>query len=308
MQKRLLLSLTVLVAAFTGGANAQPLVDTVWLATNLDQPNLVVLDIRNRIDGGSAEVFAEGHVPGAVYSNYLEDGWRTTVDGVPGMMSPVADLETLIGGLGIGNVNHVTIVHGGVSSSDFGSAARVYWTFKVLDHDAVSILDGGYQAWSADASNPIETGPSAPVAATFVAEFQPQYLATTEEVVLAMADREVALVDARPASQFRGESKVDAARAKGTIPGARNLQQSTLVAEAGTVEAPDTIAGLLRKVGLKSDDKKIAFCNTGHWASVAWFALSEVLGNEDVKMYDGSMVAWTADAERPLKVRGADVH
>ena len=62
-----------------------------------------------------------------------------------------------------------------------------------------------------------------------------------------------------------------------------------------------TVAQLVKEAGIESTEGEIAYCNTGHWATVAWFALSEVLGHENVKNYDGSMVEWTADPSRPLE-------
>jgi thiosulfate/3-mercaptopyruvate sulfurtransferase len=139
-------------------AAATPLVDVAWLEANAASPGLVVLDIRNALGKGSKQAYLEGHIPGAVYSDYLKDGWRAKVDGVPGQLPPPAELETLIGGLGISNDSHVVVVAGGVSALDMGSATRVYWTFKVLGHDEVSILDGGHKAYAADPGNPLETG------------------------------------------------------------------------------------------------------------------------------------------------------
>ncbi len=64
---------------------------------------------------------------------------------------------------------------------------------------------------------------------------------------------------------------------------------------------PETIAALAEGVGLAEDEENIVFCNTGHWASIAWFALSEVAGNKNTAMYDGSMAEWTADPARPVQ-------
>ena len=165
----------------------EPLISVEWLKNNLSNENLVVLDIRNKLDGGSKDTFEVSHIPTAVYSNYLTDGWRTTVDGIVGKLPPVKDLEILIGGLGISNDNQVIIVPGGVSSSDFGSASRVYWTFKVLGHNNVSILDGGYTAWIQQLPNQLETGAVNPTTAIFKADFQSKYLATTEDVAGAIS-------------------------------------------------------------------------------------------------------------------------
>lgn len=288
------------VAAPALAVEAGPLVDPAWLVENLEAEDLVVLDIRNRIDGGSAETFAEGHIPGAVYSNYTEAGWRATVDGVPGKLPPVGDLEALIGSLGIDGDDHVVIVPGGVSSTDFGSAARIYWTFKVLGHDSVSILEGGHAAW-VDAGLPLATGEATPEPATFTAEFRPALLATTADVAAAI-DAGTPLVDARPFDQFTGEAKSDVVARAGTLPDAVNVPHSTFVVDEGRdVVDGDRLAELLASVGLETDGPQIAFCNTGHWAAVGWFALSEVAGNPNVAMYDGSMVEWAADESRPVE-------
>ena len=280
----------------------EPLVSVEWLNNNLSNENLVVLDIRNKIDGGSKEAFEVSHIPQAVYSNYLTEGWRTTVDGIVGMLPPVNDLEILIGGLGIGNDNHVIVVPGGVSSSDFGSASRVYWTFKVLGHENVSILDGGYAAWIQQLPTQLETGAVNPITAIFKADFQSKYLATTEDVINALANNSSALVDARPEEQYLGKSKHGKALAAGTIPGAFNLQQQTLVEEnTSFFKDAITVTQLVKEAGIESTEGEITYCNTGHWATLAWFALSEVLGHENVRNYDGSMVDWTADPSRPLE-------
>ena len=159
------------------------------------------LDIRNKIDGGSKEAFEVGHIPQAVYSNYLTEGWRTTVDGIVGKLPPVKDLEVLIGNLGIGNDNHVVVVPGGINSSDFGSAARVYWTFKTLGHEEVSILDGGHAAWVKKFPDQIESGIHNPNKVAFKSNFQSRYLSTTEEVFQNLNNISVAFVDARSEEQ-----------------------------------------------------------------------------------------------------------
>ena len=124
--------------------DAEPLVDAGWVAANIGKDDVVVLDIRPEPKEVSAAGFEDGHIPGAVHADYSTAGWRVERDGTVGMLPDTGDLEALIGGLGIDNDDHVVIVHPGESSSDFGSATRVYWTFKVLGHDDVSILDGGY--------------------------------------------------------------------------------------------------------------------------------------------------------------------
>lgn len=279
----------------------QPLVTPAWLKSQLGNPNLVVIDIRPETEGGGEAGFAKGHVPGAVFADYNKAGWRTTIDGVPGMLPPVKDVETLIGSLGISGDKHVVVVPTGQTSSDFGNAARVYWTFKVLGHDAVSVLDGGWRAWTADAANPVATGTAAPNPAKFAAKFRDELFATTAEVERAR-QRRVPLVDARPEEQYLGKTKSPVARAFGTVPTAVNVENTKFYDDkAGKFIGKEQIAALLDRAGVKKDGEIVAFCNTGHWASVAWFGISEVLGHKKTTLYDGSMAEWTLDDKRPVE-------
>lgn len=284
-------------------ADARPLVDVAWLKQSLEQPNLVVLDIRSDSEGGGEAGFARGHIQGAVFSDYAKAGWRTTLQGVPGMLPPVNQVAALIGSLGIDNKTHVVVVPAGKDSTDFGSAARVYWTFKVLGHDAVSILDGGYTAWTAQAA-PVAIGPVAkPTPKSFTPNFRAELLATTADVSAALVSK-IPLIDARPVDQYTGKVKAPVAKAPGTIPGAVNLPNTSFTAtNPATMLPSEHLRALLAKAGVPEKGPQIAFCNTGHWAAVAWFGLSEVLGNPQVKLYDGSMAEWTADASRPLDIK-----
>ncbi|WP_027135415.1 sulfurtransferase [Geminicoccus roseus] len=286
-----LLASAILLSSSALASAAEPLVDAAWLQEHLDQPGLVVLDIRNVEEGSSEELFAQGHIPGAVHSDYAKAGWRTTVNGVPGMLPPTQDLEQLIGSLGIGNDTHVVLVPHGKTSSDFGAATRVFWTFDVLGHDEVSILEGGYAAWSAG-GNPVETGTgTAPGPVAFKAEFRPELVASLDEVKQAQANG-VPLVDARPKGQYTGEVTPENVGIAGTIPGAVSLPHDVLVENGADVLDTPELDALLAGLNLPEDGEKIAFCNTGHWASVGWFVLNKVGQDPQVKMYDGSMVEW----------------
>jgi thiosulfate/3-mercaptopyruvate sulfurtransferase len=295
------LAVAILVAGPAAATPATPLVDSAWLRANGAKPEVVILDVRNKLGGGSRAVFRQGHIPGSVYSNYLSGGWRVRVDGVPGQLPPVADLERLIGGLGIDNDSHVVIVAGGTSALDMGSATRIYWTFKVMGHDQVSILDGGYRAYVEDAANPVETGAVSPSPKRFTADLRPEMVADAD-AVLAARKAGVAMIDMRPANQYRGEKKHPLAKRAGTIPQAVNVPESKITGSDGRFVSPERVAELLAQVGVTAQDYAIAFCNTGHWASLGWFARSEILGQKNVKLYDGSMVDWSARAELPVEV------
>jgi thiosulfate/3-mercaptopyruvate sulfurtransferase len=286
--------------AFAQSGGVSPLVDSEWLKANAGKDNVVVLDVRDKIK--ETDLGDKPYIADAVVAPYASAGWRTEVDGIPGMLPPLDQVTKLIGDLGIDNDDHVIIVPWGTDSTEFGGATRVYWTFKYLGHDEVSILDGGWRQFDA-AGGTRSASPTEPQPATFEAAPRDELLATTAEVETALKSG-VTLVDGRPAEQFEGKSKSPVVRALGTIPGAVNIRHGDLYSgELALFARPETVKALSEAVGLAESEENITFCNTGHWASIAWFGLSEVLGNTQTSMYDGSMAEWTADPARPVENR-----
>lgn len=290
--------------AMAEGDKTPPLVDAEWLKANLDRDGLVVLDVRSGIDnGGDRSSFQKAHIPGSIYSSYTGDGWRESRDGVAGLLPPVASLERLIGSLGIGNDDTVVVVPAGTGVTDFGSAARVYWTFRVLGHDDVTILNGGFAGWKAEGFETASGEADQRELTRFEGSLQQNLIASLEEVQEAR-DTQAQLVDARPSDYFRGENQSPAARAPGTIPGSRSLPHLGFLGERDQVWYlnEDSITAQVNQAELNPATRTIAFCNTGHWAATDWFVLSELAGFEEVALYDGSMAEWSQDSSRPLQV------
>ena len=290
---------SVAITAIPAAAEtAAPLVSPQWLKSHLSDPAVVVLDIRSAIDGGGAEAYAKAHIPGAVHSDYDKAGWRVPRNGVPFMLPTLPELEKLIGETGIDEDNHVIVVPAGVHATDFGSAARVYWTLKVAGHPAVSILDGGFAAWQA-ASYPVKSGKNPSSPKIFTAKLDSSLLASAADAEAAQRSGQATkLIDARPASFFDGKEKAPAAKAYGHIPGALNLDSASFYDPvANRLRPKDALAAIASAVPA---GPALAYCNTGHWAATDWFVLSVILGRPDVRLYDGSMVEWTAAEHRAV--------
>ena len=288
----------MLTAISAAPASEQPLVNTTWLKQHLNDKNIVVLDV---YDGDQHAAFATGHIKGALFTNFAADGWRVKINGIPGLLPPPADIAKTIGKFGVDNASHVIVVPGGRQKADFNAATRVYWTFKALGHDNVSILEGGDKAWFADAANPVATGPAAAAPKTFVAHFRPDYVVSRDEMKQALKTHSATLVDARPPQQYEGKVKSPVVRVAGTIPGAVNVPAFQVAAADGTRPADmTTIDKVLAKAGIKAQGKQITFCNTGHLASGTWFMLHEIKGNKNARIYDGSMADWTSDPALPV--------
>lgn len=288
----------VAVPVFAHAADITPLVTAEWLKANASDPNVVILDVRDKVE--ETDLGALPYIAHAVVAPYASAGWRTEVDGVPGQIPPIEDITALIGKLGVDGDDHVVIVPWGTDSSEFAGATRIYWTFKYLGHDDVSILDGGWRQYDAQGGERVAE-PVTPVAVEFPYEVHEELRVTTDDVLAALANG-TKLIDARPHDQHIGNSKSPVVRVAGTIPGSVNIEHSKLFsAEYASFATPETIATLAAGVGLAAGEDNIVFCNTGHWASIAWFALSEVAGNKNTAMYDGSMAEWAADPARPIQ-------
>lgn len=291
------------LAAASAGAHAaetpaQPLVSAQWLNGHTKDGKVVVLDIRSAIDGSTPEAFAQGHIPGAVHSDYDKGGWRVERNGVPFMVPTTAELEKLIGELGIDEDSHVVVVPAGVSSSDFGAAARTYWTLKYVGVNNVSILDGGLAAWK-QAGLPVEQGGRTPSPAIFTSTINKSILALASDVEKIEASGGATLIDARPSTFFNGKEKTPQAQAYGHIPGAVSLDSASFYDEkTNRLKSAAELAKI--SSSLPSGDA-VTYCNTGHWAATDWFVLHEVLGRTNARLYAGSMVEWTSNASRPVE-------
>ncbi|WP_137703313.1 sulfurtransferase [Marimonas lutisalis] len=277
---------------------AEPLVDVGWVKQNAGADGVVIIDARPSTD------YLRGHIPGAVNTNYGKDGWRVKDNGVPGVFpKDTGKLAELIGGLGINNATHVVLVAPGSSSSDMGIATRMYWTFKVLGHDNVSVLNGGMKAYLSEVDdqkkpvNPLEKGAAKPTAKTFNVALREAMLVDGAAVQAAI-DAGAMPVDNRTHDQFLGVNRHPASKASGTIPGSVNLPQSWMTENGGgNFRNADTLKKLYAAAGVPTEGAQVNFCNTGHWASIGWFVSSELLGNKDAMLYDGSMTAWTAEGK-----------
>lgn len=302
IQRAMLFALPLLGGLSPGLLSAQPLVDADWLATHSCDEGVVVVDIRP--DG---EVVKESHVPCAVHAPYPEAGWRVERDDIPGQLPPTEELAKLIGGLGIDNDSHVVIYSPGFSSSDTAAGTRVYWTFKVIGHDNVSLLDGGFAHYQSDMAGgkrrPLTTHSETrrPTAKRFEAALQADLLATRAEVKSAI-DQGVSLVDHRPADMYLGINRHPAAPRSGTLPTAGNVPERWLTENAGgQFRSKEVLSRLFETANVPTSGPQINFCNTGHWASIGWFVSHELLGNKEAKLYDGSMVEWSRYDELPIE-------
>lgn len=277
---------------------AEPLVDVAWVKANISAPGVVMIDVRPASD------YLRGHIPGAVNTDVDKSGWVEERAGVPHEFPEKLDkLAAYIGSLGIDNNTHVIVLSVGSNFNDMYWPTRIYWTFKVLGHDKVSILNGGMTEWAKDKANPLETGAAKPAAAkTFTVHLNKESLASVADVKAGLEKKNVVFVDSRPEDQYAGINRHPKATKSGTLPGARNLPISwTLENGGGKFRTKSQLDKLYKVANVSTSGDQINVCNTGLYASIGWFVSSEIMGNKKAKMYDGSMTEWTITNAGPVE-------
>lgn len=271
-------------SAVATAATYGPLVSPADLASNLNELKPVILDIRG-------DAYAKGHITGAISAPYgLFRGPKEN----PGKLLDVQTFEQRFEALGLELDRPVVIVPEGKTDTDFGAAARVYWTLKSTGFTDLSILNGGVMAWQA-MGGPMDTVAVVPEKSELDITFSNQWMADTD-AVLALSKGEIdgLLLDARPDDFYQGRTSHAAAARPGTIPGAKNFVYTSFFDKGTPAMSPISESSSLRdQLGIAQEQQVVSFCNTGHWAATNWFALSEVAGIDNVKLYPGSMVEYS---------------
>ncbi len=271
-----------------------PLIAPDALNAGLSTDAPLILDIRG-------DAYAEGHIPGAISAPY--GAFRGPSDN-PGQLIPEDQLEATLQGLGVTFDQPVAIVHEGDSDTDFGAAARVYWTLKSSGVTQLAILNGGMTAWEA-ADLPLSDTAAQPVPSYIDITFSDEWLAGTSDVASVVnGERDAVLIDARPASFFEGKESHGAAARPGTLPGAQNVTHSVWFKDGTAIVDGAAASDLMATLGLKKDTEIVSFCNTGHWAATDWFAMSELAGVPNVKLYPDSMVGYSQTDNEMQNVPG----
>jgi thiosulfate/3-mercaptopyruvate sulfurtransferase len=274
-----------------------PLVSVSWLAAHLQDPGVVVADVRWYLQGGSgAEAYAGGHLPGAAFVDLDTDLSSPKGQGRPGRHPlPTADqLAALLARLGAGKDTIIV----GYDDAGGGIAARLWWLLRYFGHGGGRVLDGGIQAWT-EAGHPLETEVRARAAAPRLPLAPHPELVVDKRRVAELVQRPDAIVlDARGAERFQGKVETVDAR-PGHIPGARNAPfAENLVRPGGPFRTRDELAARYAAVGATSARTIVASCGSGVTACHDLLALS-LLGRDDALLYEGSWSDWAADPSLP---------
>ncbi len=285
--------LVLLLAALPASGEAReiaPIVSADWLQANLDNPRLIILDVRKPED------YREGHIPNSLSSFYR--AWAFKRGELYSELPEVDDLQELIGGAGIG-MDSLVVVLGRVDSpQESYQSARVACTLQYTGIPHVALLNGGINAWIR-AKKPLTTKPVKAVTKPFQAKLRTDMFANKEYVQARMG--KILLLDVREEDIFTGKRKLDCIPRAGHIPGALNMPTSCAFNKDGTFKTRDELAAIAEAgIGKDLDREAVIYCDVGQCCPTWAFILRGLLGYRNIKLYDGATQEWMSDPAAPV--------
>ena len=268
------------------------LTETDELESELDAPDLVIIDASWHMpDEGKdarAEYLAE-HIPGARFFDI--DEIADTKSNLPHMLPPPEKFSSRMRAMGIGDGSRIVIY----DSRGLFSAARVWWTFRVMGVDDVSVLNGGLPKWKQE-GRPIDNGPPPPrTSRHFTARRNLDLVRDVSDIKALLKDRSAEIVDARAPERFAGKAPEPRPGLRsGHIPGSHNLPYAKLLNKDGTLKSPPELERLFAEAGVDLSKPVVASCGSGITASVLALGLAQI-GHRRTAVYDGSWSEWGAD-------------
>ena len=270
------------------------LVSTEWLAEHLNDEGLVVAEVDENPD-----LYDEGHIPGAVKLHWRDD----LQDPVERDLVEKDAFERLLSELGI--ANDTALVLYGDKNNWF--AAYAYWYLKIYGHGDVRILDGGRQKWVDEARELTTEVPQRAPTSYSASDRDESIRARRDAVQQGIGEQAKALVDVRSPQEFSGELisppgyEQEGAQRAGHIPTAQSIPWAQAVRDDGTFKTADELRELYEGKGVTPEKEVTAYCRIGERSAHTWFVLSELLGYQTVKNYDGSWTEWGNLVDVPIE-------
>ncbi len=269
------------------GDDPRVLVSTGWLAARLNDPDLRIIDATWFL-GGERDAHGEylaAHIPGARFWDL--DQIADPRSDLPHMAPPPELFVSRMREMGIGDGQQVVVY----DNSPLHSAARVWWTFKLMGKENVAVLDGGLARWQAE-GRALESGASTLRERHINVQRRAELVSDVTRVASASKLGDHEIVDARAPERFRGEAPEPRPGLRaGHIPGARNLPFGRLYAEDGGLKPAAELRAEFQAAGVDLSRPVITTCGSGVTAASLFLALDRI-GHRDHSLYDGSWAEW----------------
>ena len=262
----------------------------------LGQDNTVLIDIREDKD------FEKNHIPGAVSIPDIFFFLAETTD--EGLKEFQNKFKALFSDAGI-TPDKKVIIYEDAFDKRYGASCRGYWFLSYLGHPDTGILDGGYSAWK-ESGLPVEENIQTPESSDFALNLQDEIIATKDEVLAALDNPNIKLLDNRDKDEWIGISSspygADFAPRKGRIPGTRWIEWYNFMERTEGLpyfKSPEKVRALCAEYGLYPDDDIIIYCFKGARASNTYVAM-KLAGFKHLRNYLGSWNEWSRDNSCPI--------
>lgn len=229
---------------------------------------------------GTAKDYQKSHLAGSILVSYKE---TEKTGEIKGLMKSANELAEILGKAGVSNTNSIVIYDDGTQKY----SSRVYWLLKYLGATDVKVLHKNMTAWG-KSRVPLTASPTYGKATKFIPSVNTKVLATTADVKKAIQNKSAIIIDARAKSEFDGTDGIS----EGHIPSAINIEYKDLLTEDGEFKTKEEIKAIADAAGITSGKEVILYCQTSIRGAVSYFAFKNVLGLENVKLYDGAVEEW----------------
>jgi thiosulfate/3-mercaptopyruvate sulfurtransferase len=260
------------------------LVDTQWVENHLSDASIRIVEVDE-----NPALYAEAHIPGAIGFDWKKD----LQDQVKRDFLGPEEFGELFGSRGIAD-DHTIVLYGDRNN---WFAAYTYWYLKYYGHDDVKLMNGPREKWISE-GRPTTTDVPSYERQSFSAREGDRSIRAYRDEVLSALDSGTRLVDVRSPQEYSGELiamagyEQEGAQRAGHIPGAASVPWAQAVQEDGTFKPADELRQLYTEKGVVDGQPIIAYCRIGERSAHTWFVLHELLGEDDVKNYDGSWTEW----------------
>ncbi|HUW73937.1 MAG TPA: 3-mercaptopyruvate sulfurtransferase [Methyloceanibacter sp.] len=274
------------------------LIETDELERELDAPDFVIIDatwyMPDQGKDAKAEYLSE-HIPGAIFFDI--DEIADTGAAPPHMLPAPEKFSSRMRKMGIGDGQRIVVY----DREGMFSAPRVWWMFRVMGVEDVSVLNGGLPKWKREGRPLVMGEPTPRTSRHFTARRNLDLVRDRDDMKALIHDKSAAIVDARSPERFAGQAPEprEGLRA-GHIPGSQNVPYGQLLNADGTLKSTDALNQVFEAAGVDPHKPVVTSCGSGITACVLALALAET-GHRRTSVYDGSWAEWGADESLPIE-------
>jgi len=278
-----------------GYTHPERLVSTQWLAANLDNPSIRIVESDEDV-----LLYDMGHIPGA-----QKIDWHADLNDpvVRDYVSP-ARFQELLREKGIDE--STTVIFYGDKNNWWATYA--FWVFQLFGFTNAKLLDGGRIKWEQEGRRMTTEVPHFPPTNYTAPARSDHEIRVFRDAVLDHMEAKRPLVDVRSPDEFTGKTTHMPAYPQegvlrgGHIPGAKNVPWGRAANTDGTFKSAEELRGIYeQEIGLKPTDDIVTYCRIGERSSHTWFALTYLLGYDKVRNYDGSWTEWGNSVGAPIE-------